>query len=270
MQQAAILKKCTRCCKFLPLATAFEVRVVKDAEVVYSKCRTCRPKHAASANTSVNRATVDKRCQQSQKGKARKKRARTSDAGKARNKRELATRKRRRALDPAYALMGAIAATANKLVSGEVIDSPTFVERTSFEDETEFLAHMIMCAEAIGMTLADHGKGWDTEHKIPQEAYDFSLEEDVKRCWSVANVHAMAPQDNYAKSFTILDELCMSVGADFFPTSWNGLLLTHDQKEAFYIHCNTPWVDPGGPVNEGMSDDEDEDDDEDEEESDEE
>jgi hypothetical protein len=80
------LKKCSHCCRKLPL-DRFGTHVVKGVETVYSKCATFRPKHAASSNTSANKGTVQKKYNTSAKGKATAKRANTSEKGKARAKR---------------------------------------------------------------------------------------------------------------------------------------------------------------------------------------
>jgi len=251
-----IQKKCQRCYKTLDIA-AFEKRIVKAVEVAYSKCVTCRPKHAASNHTSPNNAAnqkrfnqsdkgkiVDKRHKQNVVGKASNKRSKESAAGKALNKRELETKKKRRACDPAFALMNAINCASNQLVSGERINSPTFLERTSFDSEEQYRDLVKAAAERLGFTMSQYGDEWEVEHAIPQLGYDFSIPEDVKRCWSASNVRVMTPSDNYAKGVTILDELCMEVGSDHFPLSWGGKLLTLDEKESFYVKCKTPWVPP--------------------------
>jgi len=264
-----IQKKCNHCKKSLDI-NEFEKHLIKAVEVAYAKCITCRPKHAASAHTSANEAAVQKRFDQSTKGKARKKRFDQSAAGKARDKRfgqsaagkatnkrskqsaagkaakqrELETKKKRRACDPAFALQQALVVASSQLVSGDRIESPTFLERTSFDSEEQYRNLVQAAAERLGFTMSQYGDEWEVEHAIPQEAYDFSNPDDVKRCWSPANVRAMTPSDNHAKGFTILDELCMEVGSEHFPLSWNGLLQTQDEKEAFYIKCKTPWVPP--------------------------
>jgi len=55
LRQVGITKKCGRCRKWLPVAD-FGTRVVKDVDVVYSKCTVCRPKHAATGHTSREKA----------------------------------------------------------------------------------------------------------------------------------------------------------------------------------------------------------------------
>ena len=238
-----IQKKCNHCKKSLDI-NQFEKRIVKEVEVVYAKCIKCRPKHLASSNSSANNSAVKKRSKQSDKGKAANKRSKQSAAGKAAKQRELETKKKRRACDPAFALQQALVVASSQLVSGDRIESPTFLERTSFDSEEQYRNLVQAAAERLGFTMSQYGDEWEVEHAICQEAYDHSNSEDVKRCWSAANVRVMTPSDNYAKGVTILDELCMEVGSEHFPLSWNGKLLTHDEKEAFYVVCKTPWVPP--------------------------
>lgn len=78
------------------------------------------------------------------------------------------------------------------------------------------------------------GTQWEPDHKIPIEAYDFTTPDDVKRCWSPANIHCMTPHGNRSQRFKIIDAICNSVGANYFPSSWNGRVPTGVQKQAFY------------------------------------
>jgi hypothetical protein len=236
LQQVGAQNKCDRCKKHLPLG-CFATHVVKGEEKVYTKCEMCRPKHAKSNNTSSNRAENTKRFQQSEKGKANQKRARQSDKGKAAKKRELETKKKRLKEDPAYAMMGTIASLATRLVSGRQKNSPTFVARTSFKSEADFIKHIRREAAKRGWTLADYGTKFQIEHKIPQEAFDFSDPEDVKHCWSHSNVHVMTPEENMEKSWFIIDEMCLDVRVEKYPKSWAGRIPTEEEKKAFYAKC---------------------------------
>jgi hypothetical protein len=288
------VQKCGRCSKTFDIAD-YSTKIQNGEEVPLKKCDPCRKKHAASAHTSVNDAAVRKRFNDSAKGKARDKRRKTSAVGKAtikRNKasakgqsankrsktsaaglalrkREKETKRRRRACDPAFALKNAVLCSAAHLVSGESVTSPTFVERTGFDSESEFLDLIRVSANTLGYTMDQHGSVWDIEHAIPQAAYDFSNPEDVKRCWSPDNLRVMSSEDNNAKGVTLIDEVLMQVGANSFPLSWGGILPTHDEKEAFYEECLTPWVPPEGfdfgeEDEDGEEEDSDEEDDEEE------
>jgi hypothetical protein len=94
------------------------------------------------------------------------------------------------------------------------------------------------------MTEYGDKKKWVVDHIIPQEAFDFSNSDDVKRCWSAPNIQALGPKENDEKSYHIIDELCRKVGAAYFPLSWNGQIPTDAEKEIFYTKCKTPWVPP--------------------------
>jgi hypothetical protein len=136
-----------------------------------------------------------------------------------------------------------VSCTASKLVSGKFKSSATFANRTGFESVDSFLRHMKSRAEAIGMDMCQYGhdEGWVIEHTIPKEAYTFADPDDVRRCWSKSNVRAMCPKGNKEKGVTIVDELCIEVGAENYPASWNGQIPTMQEKESFYIACKKAW-----------------------------
>ncbi len=196
-------------------------------------------------NQSEKGKASNKRYAQSEKGKAKQKSARQSEKGKASRKRFLETKKKRRAADPAYCLMGNISRLAVFLVSLEKKNSPAFVKRTSFTSGANFRNHIRREAAKRGWTLADHGTKFQIEHKIPQEAFDFNDTEDVKRCWSHANVHAMTKEENMAKSYTIVDALCLDVGAEKYPKAWGGRIPSEEEKQAFYAKCRAAFSQAG-------------------------
>ena len=301
LRQAGALKRCNYCGKSLPL-DAFGTRQVKGEDVVYSMCATCRPKNKANQkrynstekgkakakrarstenhkaakkryNSTEKGRACQKRCGSSEKGKASRKRYESSDKGKAARKRRDKARKARCAADPAFALKLRIASTASSLARGHHITSPTFVARTSFESEAHFREHLVSMLPD-GYTMADYGKGClDIEHRIPQEAYNFDDPEDVKRCWSPGNVRLLSSGDNNAKGITIIDEQCMEAGSEVFPAAWEGRLLTHDEKEAFYASHRAQWnawLEEVSDAEEDEEYDEDEEEDDDEEEGDDE
>ena len=230
-------KKCPYCRKLLA-PNRFGTRLVKGIEKAFSLCQVCRPKFAE--NHRKYRLT--------EKGKAASKRAATSEKGAARVKRagkqRVKVMNKRRAADPAYAKMLDISCTASKLVSGQYKSSSAFVDRTEFDTVADFLSHMKRSAQAIGMDVPAYGKddGWVIEHAIPKEAYDFSNDNDIKRCWSKANVRATGPKENKVKGCTIIDELCHKVGADHYPTAWDGRVPTAAEKESFYAACKASWT----------------------------
>ena len=255
-----VLKKCLRCKQMLP-GSAFGTHVHRGETVLYSSCKTCRPKHNAMAvryNKSDKGKASHKKAREkykkSDKGKANNAKYMKSDKGKAvranylesaigkaAKKRVLAVQRARCAKDPAYAMQRNITSLAARLLSGHQETSPKFVKRTGFRSESHFLKHMSKMAKKIGMSLKDHGKVLDCEHKIPIQAYDFRDPEDVKRCWSESNVRMMLSKENKEKSIKIIDELVLEVDPSCWPKSWNGKIPTDDEKEAFYAKCQSAW-----------------------------
>jgi hypothetical protein len=285
-------KKCGRCCKFLLLCM---FKFNSKSGSLYSKCETCRPKHSASANSSVNRAAVqtafkktdkgkavvkraktsekgkakekrfrtsekgkaiEKRFKTSEKGKAAEKRAKTSEKGKAREKRYRegnagkaankryregdagqakaerfsAKRQKRRQESPAMRLAAAIKCAANQLVAGRIETSPTFLERTSFESEVQFLEHMKAECSKNDLVFEERSK-WTIDRKIPEEAYDFDNLDDVLRCWSPSNITAMTRSENMEKSWKLIDSWIASAGSACYPLSWKGCPPTEEIKK---------------------------------------
>ena len=253
MLQSAIKKKCLgcRCNKTLD---QFGIKKIDNGKAIpYVKCGKCRARANAWKKTKKGKAVkkkfktskkgkaTEKKFKTSEKGKLANKRAHESEAGKESRKRENATKRQRRAADPAFAMINAIGCAAAHLVSGERKKSPTFVQRTSFKSSVHFRNHL-RSKLPNGVLFKDHGKKWEIEHKIPVEAYDFSDKKDIKRCWSEANVHTMCRQENMEKSITIIDDLCEEVGKEFWPQSWGGRIPNEQEKQAFYAKCTRSWL----------------------------
>ena len=162
-------------------------------------------------------------------GKTAAKRYRGGAAGRATAKRFVANRASRRRASPAMRLDNAIGSASTRLLSGRYKDSPTFVARTSFASGEEFLAN-VGATFSEGMTFENHGTAWELDHKIPREAYDFSNPEDVRRCWSPMNVHAMTPEANMQKSWKLVDKYILEAGTGCFPAAWSGRFPTFEIK----------------------------------------
>ena len=243
---------CKKCKKDFPLKT----RIVKGVEVPLQRCDRCLKKHNEKqkkyARGPVGMATladytrppesVEAHLQymRSAPGKASLHKYRTGKKGIQSKKRSQAKQKLRRVTDSAFAMVCNIRSAACRIAKGITKRSPTFVERTSFTSVKHFRAHLEKNIPS-NTTMGDYGTAWEIEHAIPVEAYDFSNPVDIKRCWSPANVRGMAPVDNEEKGVTIIDSLCMQVGANNFPLSWGGQLLAHQEKEAFYRECRAAW-----------------------------
>jgi hypothetical protein len=171
----------------------------------------------------------DKRYDGSEKGKATDKRYREGDAGQEAAKRFADNRQDRRRASTAMRMDATILCAANKLISGLQMTSPTFIARTGFASEAAFLS-AVEATFQPGMTFANNGTVWQLDHKIPREAYDFDNSEDVRRCWSPKNVHALTKAANLEKSWKLIDQYIVESGIENFPTAWNGKFPDADFK----------------------------------------
>jgi hypothetical protein len=180
-------------------------------------------------NKSEKGKAREKRYDESEKGKAANKRYREGDAGQAKAKRSADNRQDRRRESTAMRMDNTILCASNKLMSGRRETSPTFVDRTGFASESEFL-NVVNATFQPGMTWANHGTVWELDHKIPREAYDFDNPDDVKRCWSPKNVHALTKAANKEKSWKMIDQYIFEAGPECMPVSWNGKFPDADFK----------------------------------------
>ena len=199
------------------------------------------------SNTSVGGKAAQKRFASSEKGKAKQHRANHSDAGKARVERYKASnsyknsrhrqadaKRQRYNTDEAFSMKIKITTCASSIIKGSRKTSNVFIERTAFESVDHFIDHIRECNRLFGFQVDGYGTEWEVEHKIPQEAYDFSDPDDIKRCWSPQNVWTTSPNYNKLKWMTIDDSLCLDVGQDHWPVSWQGSIPGDEEKLAFY------------------------------------
>jgi hypothetical protein len=225
-----------------------------DTKKPLSRCKPCHVKMLAAS--AVCKATeegkeANKRYKKSEKGKATNKRYDQSEKGRAADKRynksekgqETAKRYRegdagqetaKRRLDrfrasTAMQMDNNIISASNCLISGRYQTSPTFIARTGFASEAAFLSAVEATFEP-GMTFSNHGTVWQLDHKIPRDAYNFDKPEDVKRCWSAKNVHALACLANKEKSWKLIDQYVAEAGVETFPVAWNGKFPTAEFK----------------------------------------
>jgi hypothetical protein len=182
-------------------------------------------------------ALARKQYQQSDIGRADKKVYTDSEKGLVCKERK----KKRYKTDTAFRTTLSIKSMGCSLLSGRLQNSPTFFAMTSFVDTAHFLGHLD-CNAPYGMSIEDR-ELLDIEHKIPVEAYDFNNTDDVKRCWSPANVRLLQSKKNREKGVKIIDEICKEVGVDHFPLSWQGRIPNDAEKEEFYAKCRSSWSD---------------------------
>tara|TARA_R110002050_G_scaffold126764_1_gene247596 strand:- start:169 stop:1398 length:1230 start_codon:yes stop_codon:yes gene_type:complete len=248
-------KLCNQCMKTLDMALFPVSKRNCDEGRRVGQCGPCHEKKLARGdvyNHSDKRKAAKARYRDGDAGKATKrryrdgdagkvanKRYRDGDAGKAKTKRGGKRRCRRMLMDPGLRNMNRIHVRACALVAGRTKWSPTF-RRLTGRTESEFLRSVR--SKVVPPMDWNVRSSFNLEHSIPQEAYDFTNPEDVRRAWSEANVRVTTPLENKQKGFTIIDELCMEVGTARFPVAWNGKLLTQAQKEVFYAQSRAPKV----------------------------
>jgi hypothetical protein len=131
------------------------------------------------------------------------------------------------------AMMLKIKSLAVSLLNGTLSNSPSFVSRTGFKSAAHFRRHIASTLPA-NLKLSDHGTKWHIDHIIPQQAYDFGNSEDIKKCWSPANVRGIPPKQNNEKKWKIIDELCEGVGYANYPATWGGCIPNDQEKQELY------------------------------------
>ena len=103
---------------------------------------------------------------------------------------------------------------------------------TEFANAEDFVAHMKSRLRE-NMTLENHGSVWHVEHRIAKCWYSGDPE-DVRRCWSKANIDAEFGEENLKKNCKIIDSLCLEVGQEYWPLSWNSKIPTASEKKQMY------------------------------------
>lgn len=129
-----------------------------------------------------------------------------TDAGKASRKRSYDNHKL------SHALMNATARVLHG-ASSELVE-----QHTSFDDDS--------LREHFASAVGDYCVDWTVDHHIPRSAYNHNDPEDVKRCWSPANMHPMGPKANKEKWNKILSEHVAQVPTEFYPKAWAGVART--------------------------------------------
>ena len=225
-------------------------------DVVQAKTPAARAAQKLRRQGGVTKA-ARKRYREGAAGKAADKRYREGEAGQAARQRELksdakqrqrqsakkdgsakATQVRRRArirADPGLWLSNRIGIDAVAVLRDKRKRMPSLlVAYTEFTTIASFVSHMQQ-RFAPGMDWSNYGQGpgkWQIEHGIPKWAFDFTIDADVKRCWSKANVRPMWYVENAHKSTNIDDAFTLGLGPAYFPEAWQGEMPTGKDKAA--------------------------------------
>jgi len=185
-----------------------------------SRCQSCMDKRKAPGS-------ADKRFDRSAKGKAIRskvqKKYNGTAKGKARVARFAAKQKiDRKETDLFHRLR--LKSCCSNVAAGRIQDSAVFDAATEFESSTELRAHLAETWKEwdIEMNWENYGVVWNIDHRIPTEAYDHSIQENIQRCWSKANMRACPPDINAAKKDKVLKSQCDVVGLRYFPVGWEG------------------------------------------------
>ena len=197
----------------------------------------------------------------SEKGRARKKRANASEAqkrGKAKHrasekcaqttakykasdhyKKLRAAEYERIHSDPGRHLEHAVGVVMGHMLHGKRDKSQKVLEASGFKNREELRAHLELTFDT-GMTFENHGryvKGgppvWHIGHRIAKWHFDPNTHpEDMKRCWSPANIFAQWGIDNLRAKVRFPKEEELLSLKDCWPTAWGSELPTLEARIA--------------------------------------
>jgi len=160
----------------------------EDGRQACARCRAAQERYRATGKQKVKM----KRHSKTEKYKAARQRYRQSDKGKAATARRTAM----------YSVK--LAVSLQKMLTGAHACPVTFPQLGVFKTNAEVAAHFEstfepwMSHENYGAYHSgdDYNVKWNIGHRIPKAAYDHSNPEDVKRCWSRANLFAQCAREN--------------------------------------------------------------------------
>ena len=261
------IKKCLGNCSKWHNVERFAVsKLVCDGAQRIARCAPCQEaklKKATEYSKTANGKAATKRYREGEAGTSANKRYREGATGQAKARRGSRRRNKLRMLDPSMNMAMLVHSAARHLLAGRIETSPTFVARTG-RSEASFLSSLEAKAAQLGFDWDDRDS-YQMEHQIPIEAYNHTDAIDRKRCWSKANVTLATAQANKEKGIQIIDELCVQVGVENWPQSWEGNIPDEAAKQAFYERAlaQHPLVAGGGFDSDDDEGDEEEDSDED-------
>lgn len=135
-----------------------------------------------------------------------------TDAGKAIRKRTYKNHKRSTDLMNAFA----------RIIRGG--DSPTAITASGFTASMAVRNHFRRLTKGTSMSLKNYGSVWGVDHKIPRSAYDHDDKQDVKRCWSAANMRPLTDKENKDKWTRLIKPIIEEVPVELWPKRWGGVL----------------------------------------------
>lgn len=193
-----------------------------------SKCAPCREylsKWSKAARKTTHGAAVEKKQQSryshSAKGKTKGLRNLHSVKGQATQER----RKKKVREDARFRLMVRLQSKMSRMLRTD-ITSDTAAQMTEFQSADEFVQHMGDTMDT-GMTWENYGFGddkWNIGHRIAKACYDHKDEENVRRCWSRANLFAQWQKENFEKKCDLPPSPELAQLHAVWPLSWAGVL----------------------------------------------
>ena len=165
--------------------------------------------------------------EKSKKGKLyRKKVSKTKEHISWRRKRE----KKRYAEDAGYRLVKTMRARMRETLIGTRY-SASFFRLTDFKDQGDFVAFLTPLAEKKGWTMEQYAKKWQVDHTIACFWYDFTNEDEIRRCWARPNLDPMTTKENQVKNMWLPDHDVLVPLRDFWPSSWKGVPPSKEEEK---------------------------------------
>ena len=134
-----------------------------------------------------------------------------------------------------------------QMIKGSRIESMTIMQYSEFADAEDIKVHLQSTFD-VGMTLDNFGKHirggprvWNVGHRIARFHYDANCLEDVKRCWSKANLFAQWADENIKLKVQFPHEEALLKLRAYWPTAWNGQLPSPEERtcmeRAVFANC---------------------------------
>ena len=119
-----------------------------------------------------------------------------------------------------------------RMVRGMRKTSRSLYSYTEFTDAADLMDHMSARLKG-NMTTTNYGDVWHIEHRVAKCWYA-NTEEDIRRCWSKANIAPEFGPDNLTKSIKIIDKYCNHIGPAHWPEAWGGVIPTAEERKLMY------------------------------------
>jgi hypothetical protein len=119
-----------------------------------------------------------------------------------------------------------------RMVAGQ-IPSTTVAEMTEFSSPEDLFEHLMSTAQPE-MNDKNYGKGvgmWSIGHRIARSMFDHSDLEDVRKCWSKANIFAQWYQENASLKVKLPLTSELHQMKSQLPNSWQGQVPTEEMRE---------------------------------------